>query len=138
MTDDNKDELLQVLRRRSAFDRRWEALNFAAYQVLLLLSIFASFGSAILAAANIASPLLISMLTAIPGVAIVLDRSFLFADRWRWHNAVSTRFSALESMLRFEGKTVEYVSQAMGEYLSVMETKYPSHAKLHGMIAKTE
>jgi len=138
VAEGNRDELLHVLRTRRTFDQRWELFNFVAYQALLLISIFASFGSAILAAANIAPPIVIALLTAIPGVAIVLDRSFLFADRWRWHNALSTHFGVLEHMLVFEGKTVEHVSQAMGEYLSLMETKYPSHAKVGGMPAKTE
>jgi hypothetical protein len=138
MTEENQDEILHVIRRRRASNRRWELINFIAYQLLLLISIFASFGSAILAAANVMPSIVIALLTAIPGVAIVLDRSFLFADRWRWHNAVSTQYSALENMLVFEGKSIEHVSKAMGEYQLLMETKYPSHAKVGEISVREE
>lgn len=129
MPHEMREDLLSRLRARHAFDKRWETVNFVAYQALLLIAIFSSFGAAIVAAASLASPIVVSLLTAVPGVAIVIDRSFLFADRWRWHNSVSTQFVAFEQKLVFEGATVEEISRVQGEYLLLMETRYPSHAK---------
>ncbi len=126
MTEEKRTELLDRLRKRRAFDDKWATTNFVLSQVFIGTSILASFGSAIVAAANIASPIVVAVLAAIPGTAIVIDRSFLFGARWRWHCAVSTRYTALEQELLFEGGTVEQVSETMSEFLSDMEERYPT------------
>jgi hypothetical protein len=127
MTEETREQLLLRLRTRRAFDEKWATTNFVVSQVFTATAIFASFGVALVAAANIVtSPIALAILTAIPGTVIVIDRSFLFAARWRWHCTVATRFIALEQMLLFEGGTVEKVSQAMTTFLSDMEERYPT------------
>ena len=70
--------------------------------------------------------MVVALLASIPGTVITVDRNFRFADRWRWHQAVATRYLALEHKLAFEGAAVEDVSREMGEFLEEMEKKYPS------------
>ncbi|KKR02845.1 MAG: hypothetical protein UT30_C0047G0005 [Candidatus Uhrbacteria bacterium GW2011_GWF2_39_13] len=84
MPEDMTAKLLDQIRIRRKFDEKWALVNFIASQVFVGISIFASFGSAIVATANITSPLVVGILAAIPGTAIVIDRGFLFAARWRW------------------------------------------------------
>jgi hypothetical protein len=105
MENDPFNDLLKRLRRRRTFDMCWETFNFALYEILLALSIIASFSAAIIIALGLGSKTFVVALTAIPGAAIVLDRTFQFSRRWRWHNAMSTRFLSLEQRLLFEGSS---------------------------------
>lgn len=75
MNDETRQELLARLRKRRAFDEKWATTNFVASQVFTGVSIFASFGSVIVAAASIASPIVVALLAAIPGTVIVIDQS---------------------------------------------------------------
>lgn len=135
MTEETKEQLLHRLQTRRAFDEKWATTNFVLSQVFTATAIFASFGAAIVAAANITSPIVLAFLTAIPGTVIVVDRSFLFAARWRWHCTVATRFTALEQALVFEGGTVQEVSKAMTAFLLGMEERYPT-GKAEGLPMK--
>jgi hypothetical protein len=89
----------------------------------------ASFGTCVVAASNIASPLVLGILAAIPGSVIMIDRSFRFQDRWRWHCIVATKYAALEQRLTIEDASVEEISKEMLDYLYDMEKKYPSHSR---------
>jgi hypothetical protein len=127
MSDDKKAELKRRLILRRKFDDKWASINFVFAQVFVGTSILASFGTAIVAASNIASPLVLSILASIPGTAIIIDRSFRFADRWRWHCIVAIKYAALEQRLTIEDASVEEISRAMSDYLFEMEKKYPAH-----------
>lgn len=96
--------------------------------MLLLASVFASFGAALAAATRAFSAIPLAFLAAIPGVAIIIDRTFLLADRWRWHQTLDTQRQALERRLRFEGAGVEKISRAMTDALK-MEAKYPARSQ---------
>ena len=136
MTEETREQLIQRLHARRAIDEKWASRNFILSQVFTATSIFASFGAAIVAAANIASPLVLAFLTAIPGSVILIDRSFMLAARWRWHCTVATRLSALEQTLVFEGGNVKEISEAMMSFLSDMEEKYPT-GKAEGLPMKS-
>lgn len=140
MDDQKTAELKQRLVSRLKFDRRCEMVNFLGLHVLITISVLASFGTAIVAALNVASPTVLAILASIPGTAIIIDKSFRLADRWRWHNSVANRFAALEQSLTIEGKSVEEVSKAMTDFLCKMEAKYPAHSRgvLHDTSTKAE
>jgi len=126
MSEEIKGELLGRLRRRIAFDHRAAVCNFILGQIFVGTSILASFGAAIVAAANFASPIQVALLASIPGTVIIINQSFRFTDRWRWHCVVETRFMALEHKLVFENGNVEEVSRGMFDFLEEMEKKYPT------------
>ncbi|MFA6287462.1 MAG: hypothetical protein WC661_08760 [Opitutaceae bacterium] len=128
MNDDRKSELQQRLRNRIAFDKKWDLINSITSQILIGISILASFGAAIVAAANLASSLVVAFLASVPGTVITVDRSFRFAARWRWHCTLVARVSALEQKLTFQNGSVEDISRELSEYLEEMEKKYPSGA----------
>ncbi len=62
----------------------------------------------------------------------MIDRSFRFQDRWRWHCIVSTKFAQLEQKLTIEDGSIDEVSKEMSDYLYEMEKKYPSHSQVMG------
>ena len=137
MADNAQDDLLNRLRTRRAFDDRWQLWNFVFYQLFLGLSIVASFVSAIVAASNLASPIVVAVLAAIPGTVIVIDRGFMFCRRWRWHNTVSTELEALERQMLIEGVSVKEVSQAMSNLMIDMEKLYPARGEIDGHVSSS-
>jgi hypothetical protein len=135
MSDDRQNDLLSRLRARRAFDDRWQFWNFVGYQIFLGLSIIASFGSAIVAASSLASPVVVAILAAIPGTVIVLDRGFMLSRRWRWHNTMSTKLLVLEQRLLLENTSIEEVSSAMSALLIEMESAYPARSEIDSPVS---
>ncbi len=127
MNDEMRNQLEQRLRSRRAFDKKWASRYFAASQVIVGASIFARFGSAAAAAlaSDHVSKFLVALLAVIPGTVIIIDQSCRFADRWRWHNTVATRYSSLEDKLKFQSCGPEEVSREMNEFLEEMEKTFP-------------
>ncbi len=135
MNDDSQKELLNRLRARRALDDRWQLWNFIFYQIVLGISIIASFISAIVAASNLVSPIIVAILAALPGTVIVIDRGFMFSSRWRWHNTMSTKLLALEQRLLFDAETsAKEISEEMTDLLIKMETAYPVGGSVEGAV----
>jgi hypothetical protein len=97
-------------------------------QIFVATSVISSFVTAIIAASNSAKPLILGILAAIPGTVILIDKSFRFVDRWRWHCIVATKFAALEQKLTIENGNVEEISREARDYLHDMEKKYPAYS----------
>jgi hypothetical protein len=120
-----KDDLLRLIQKRRKFDQFWAVTNFIFSIVVATATVLASFLSAIIAAADIAPPITVAILAAIPGTVIVIEGNFLFTKRWRWHNAMENRYRAFENQLLFEGADIAIVSKELSIFLASMEEKYP-------------
>ncbi len=127
MSDDkeSRDQLASKISRRLVQDDRWARLDFSLAQLFLWLAILASFVSAALAAADTIPKLWLALLAAIPGTVIVVDKSFSFAKRARWHWEMSSRLERLLLKLQFEGKSVAEVAAEYGDLRVEMEDKFP-------------
>jgi hypothetical protein len=77
-----KEELLNEIRKR----KKYEDWDFKLAHFFLWLSIFASFSSAIIiAAGDINIPkILVAIIAGVPGLVVVIDKSFDFARRTAW------------------------------------------------------
>ena len=68
---------------------------------------------------------IVAIVAAIPGVVIIVDRSFSFAARGRWHDLLYTNTCALARALKYEGAAENEISQKFSELLKTFEENYP-------------
>jgi|GEM_PF-3477738 len=133
--DEAEKALLERIRAELAANHRGEAWACAGAHLCLWLSILASFGAAIVATMESAPRLLVAILAAIPGTAIVFERTSMLTARWRWHCAAQTRLQAFERQLLYEGANARQVSEELSDYWVRMQEKYPA-GKAEGLSPK--
>ena len=107
---DKKEELARRIRAQIAEDKRWGALSFGFAHTLAWIAVLSSFGSAIVAATGIVSPVLTAILASISGCIIVLARNLSFMPLSRWHHRLADRLEAVGRSMEFENKSVEEIS----------------------------
>lgn len=117
--------LEEKLLARKSFDERWGKRNFLLAQLFMWISILASFFSAIAIASGKVDWLVTTILAAMPGTAMVIERSFSFAKRTRWNWEMIVGLEALHNRLVFEGVSIEEVSREYSLFRKSMEAKYP-------------
>lgn len=123
--DQKREALLEKIETRKSHSEKWAGYDFTLAQTFLWLAILSSFSTAILAAAEAVSKLLLGFFAAIPGLAIVVEKNFSFARRARWHWEMVAKLDQLSNQLRFEGVKVEDVSRQLGVLGVEMEDKFP-------------
>ena len=124
--DQKREALLEKIETRKSHNEKWAGYDFTLAQTFLWLAILSSFSTAILAAAEAVSKLLLGFFAAIPGLAIVVEKNFSFARRARWHWEMVAKLDQLSNQLRFEGAKVEDVSRQLGVLGVAMEDKFPA------------
>jgi hypothetical protein len=127
MSDDPKrDRLVNVISKRRTQENHWAKVDFLLAHLFVWLAILGSFLTAILAAADVFNKFVLALFAAIPGTAIVVERSFSFAGRASWHWEMVAKLDQFVNELQFEDAKVEAVSKSLGEFRLEMETKYPA------------
>jgi hypothetical protein len=117
--------LIDDLENRFHYDSTWGSRNFCIAQTFVWLGVGSSFGSSIAAALK-APPWIVAIAAAVPGIVIIVDRSFSFAARGRWHDLLSTNIGALARALKYEGAAEKEISQKFSELLKASEKSYPT------------
>src|SRR5260370_2809366 len=105
-----RESLLKEIISRKNLDLRWGDENFAIAQVRGWITIIASFGSAIAAAAKGPS-IAVAITAAIPGTVILIDRNFAFVRRAKWHWLSYHKLLGLEHELKYQGAQVSDISK---------------------------
>ena len=118
--------LLGKIHTRKAHDDKWARTDFILAQLFVWLAILSSFLTAILAVADVVPKLVLALLAAIPGAVILVDKSFSFARRARWHWDMVAKLDQFSNQLQFEEARVEDVSKQLGEFRFDMEAKFPA------------
>jgi hypothetical protein len=117
--------LLDDLENRLHYDSTWKLRNFVIAATFLWLGVGGSFGSSI-AAAFKAPAWIVAITAAIPGVVIIVDRTFSFAARGRWHDLLYTNIDALARALKYEDAAEKEISQKFSELLKASQESYPT------------
>jgi hypothetical protein len=120
-----KADLIKKISARIAHDEKWAKTDFLCAQIFVWLTILASFFTAILAATEKVSPLLVAFLAAIPGTVIVVEKSFSFGKRARWHWEMVATLEGLLNSLLYEEASIDEVSRQLSEHRKVMEKSFP-------------
>lgn len=123
--DDKRTALIEKITERQKRDALWGRWDFIFAQSFIWGAILASFISAIVAASGRASPLLVAFLSAIPGTVIVIDRSFSFARRARWHRILYLRLDELINDLQFRGVAVDEIARNLSTLRIEMQETFP-------------
>lgn len=123
--EEKRSELVKKIAARIDHDERWAKLDFLCAQIFVWLTILASFFTAILAAAEAVSPLLLAFLAAIPGTVIVIEKSFAFSRRARWHWTMVATLEEYKNKLEFQSADVGEVSKLLSEFRKAMEESFP-------------
>lgn len=124
--DEAREALLQKMLTRQMRDQTWEKWDFIIAQCLLWLAILSSFISAIVVAGDQASKMVSALLAAIPATVIVIDKSFSFARRSRWHSLMYLRLDELVNDLQFRSRPVEEVAAKLSKLRLEMEQSFPA------------
>ena len=126
MNDEQKRaDLVVKMKSRKSHDEKWASRDFATAQVFLWSAILASFCTAILAAAGIGPKLLIGFLAAVPGMAILVDRNFSFAQRACWHWEAVGRVDRLINEVEFKEAEVGSVASQFSDLCIELDGKFP-------------
>jgi hypothetical protein len=119
-----RESLLNEINSRKALNLRWGDQNFVTSQVQGWITILASFGSAIAAAAK-ANSVAVAIIAAIPGTVILIDRNFGFARRAQWHWESYYKLLELEHELKYNGAQVSDISKRYISLRTEMSQKFP-------------
>jgi len=72
----------------------------------------------------------VTILTAIPAFALVVDRVFLFYERSQWHGTEFLRLEELLFKLQFQNATAKEISEEYCKIRKEMEPLYPGFGAL--------
>jgi hypothetical protein len=122
MTDDLRTEIRNLLDEHA----HWQGHDFNVAQGLLWLGIIASaIGS--LAAGGVI-PLhkaVTAVIAALPGVVLLIDKTFKHSARSAWHAVYGTRLRVLDRRLRDEQAEVKDVAVDLGKLETEMQNLFP-------------
>lgn len=94
-----KNELNKLIATRA----KYESWDFKIVHFLIWLSIFASFSSSIMVAANVnIEKALLAIIAGIPGLVVVVEKSFDFARRTAWDTMYKIDMQELKDDVDFE------------------------------------
>ena len=106
---------------------RWYSRDFTLAQSILWIGILASAGSALIAAEVFdLEKWKGALIAAIPGVVIVVDKSFKFAARASWHSIFRTSLKGLRRDIRDNGMPHPEVAAKLSKLEEDMEKLFPS------------
>ena len=120
-----RDDLIAKITERLGYDKKWGERDFIFAQIFVWLAILASFFTAILAAADAAPNLVLAFLAAIPGTVIIIEKSFSFGRRTRWHWEMVAGLDELLNQLKYEGAKADEISKKLSSFRKEMEAGYP-------------
>ena len=106
-------------------NEKWGRISFYIAQAFAWLVVLGSFAASVLSAGLVLNRIGLAVVAAIPGIVIVVDRTFAFARRAQWHNVLGARVERIENSLRFEGKSVHDASKELSGLLEAMHELYP-------------
>ena len=124
--DNERTALLQKILTRQARDEKWDRWDFILAQGFLWPAILSSFVSAIVVAAGEMPKMFAALLAAIPATVIVVDRSFSFARRSKWHSLMYLRLDELVNDLQFRGRPTDEVAAKLSKLRLEMEASFPA------------
>jgi|SoiMethySBSTD1v2_1073268.scaffolds.fasta_scaffold00995_6 hypothetical protein len=117
MTGGNDDNLGELVAQSLAFQRKWQRLSMTAYTVSTVGILFCTTGGTYAAASN--NSQIAAALAAVSTILIGLEKSLLFREKWKFHLAIATRLSILQTKLRFAGAD----TKALGdEYAAILDS----------------
>jgi hypothetical protein len=122
--DKLRESLLKEMTQLKNRDERWGGRNFIIAQIQGWITIVASFGSAIAAAAK-APSIAVAIIAAVPGTVILIDRNFGFMRRAQWHWLEAAKLLQLEHALNYQGAKVDEISKRYTSLRADMEEKFP-------------
>ncbi|MBA5689161.1 hypothetical protein [Rugamonas apoptosis] len=125
-SEKNTTELEDELKTLIAHHKKWEGRDFTWAQVFVWGGIIASgtssiYGSGITEMGHFFA----AVVGAIPGVLIVVDKTFKFSARASWHARYRAALNSLFRKLRDENSPVPPISQALSKLESEMERDFP-------------
>lgn len=133
MAEDLEAEITEALAEHA----RWQSHDFVFAQVLLWLGITASAISALYAAGVVDMwKWLGAVIAAIPGVVIVVDKTFKYSARSSWHAMYGASLRALKRDLRDRGVTRAEVADRLNKLELEMEKLFPPLDS--GMLGKSQ
>ena len=97
-----KEELLQEIQTEIKHRKKYQSMDFSLAHLFLWLSILASFGSTIIIAAAVnIDKIIIAAIAGIPGLVILIEKSFDFTKRAVWGGMYSIELEELKDELQF-------------------------------------
>jgi hypothetical protein len=90
----------------------------------------ASAAATLLAATGLAPLPALAVLTAIPGIALLVNSVFGFEAKTRWYWGKVSYYGALRNRLRYEGYLVNEASKDRREFDGRMQEQYPTFGAL--------
>ena len=106
---------------------KWEGRDFSSAQIFLWIGIVASVAASLHAAGAFAidNKLCGAVLAAIPGVVLIIDKTFKFAARASWHALYRASLKSLFRKLRNESAPINTVSAERSKLEFEMEKMFP-------------
>jgi|CXWL01.1.fsa_nt_gi hypothetical protein len=122
----NRKDLLKLIEERRKENYFWAKWNFITAQLFLWLAIVSSFLAAILTANGEIPKFTLALLVAIPGVVIVIDKTFSFSRRALWNMDNAAKYEQLYNQLKFEAVEIKEVSKKLAEAQLEMVENFPA------------
>jgi len=117
MTDRTDDSLGELVTQSLAFQRKWQRLSMTAYVVSTVGVLFCTTGGTYAAARD--NPQIAAALAAVCTILIGLEKSLLFREKWKFHLAIATRLSILQTTLRLAGADTKALAD---EYAAILDS----------------
>ncbi|WP_347989410.1 hypothetical protein [Methylomonas sp. AM2-LC] len=117
--------LLKEITEKLSEHRMWSSRDFSILQILLWASILASAISAFLATLN-ANKWLIAFLAAIPALAITVESTFHFSERYKYHDQWVIELEEMQRKVRVEKTDPQTISAELSNFQKGIISKFPT------------
>jgi hypothetical protein len=88
-------DILTRLNEMIAHHEKWGSKDFAISQWILWIAILSSFAATILVGKQQIDSLLLAVIAGLPALMLMIDKTFRFRDRAKWHELYSLRVSEI-------------------------------------------
>lgn len=130
MEKESTSKLTTSLSNESRTYRKIARMNATGMYGLYALSIGSSFSAAILVALDTLPAVILSILTALPGTAILAATVLRLKDHARWHFIKARRIENLLYSLQFEDTPPAKISEQFRAIHAEMESTWPGFGNL--------
>jgi hypothetical protein len=130
--DKEREELLGHLTSRAAKFRAHARKNDAIAAFCHLAAIGGSLTATICAAFADFPRWAITLISAVPGTALLANSVFAFDKKCRWHRKRKRKYDAFAMRIRYEGATSATISKELREFEDRIDDDYPRFGSFSG------
>src|ERR1051326_1825702 len=126
------------LKYRSKHCRLLGRANYYSAYLVIIVGIVANIFATFFVATDNIPKRYIALLTAAPGILLLLNRTLKFEDKARWYWKHMQYLDGLSRAIEYEGQQADAISQKLTETDKQMDAEWPGFGKIPSPLESTD